>query len=100
MLPKSPVIKGFEDLEIIIVKDQPEYLSLPSIFLGDKVGTIINRWKLTWKERIRIFLKGDLYLEIMTFNHFLLPIRPSVEAPEIKRVEGNTSTIFNKIKFK
>lgn len=83
MKPVSPVMKGFEDLEVIYAKDQPEYLPLPVIRLID--GHLITRWRLTFKERLRVLLHGDLYLQVHTFSKPLQPLKLSVEPPEMER---------------
>lgn len=82
MHPASPVIKGHE--EVVYAKDQPEYLPLPAIRQSD--GCIVTRWQMTWRERIKALLTGSVYLEVLTFNQRLQPVKISVDVPEI---EGN-----------
>jgi len=84
MTPQSPVVKGSEDLEAVYAKDQPEYLPLPALPVDD--GTrIITRWKLTLRERVRLLLTGDLYLQVLTFRRPLQPVALSVEAPVLQK---------------
>lgn len=61
--------------QVVFAKDQPEYLPLPANFDGQEVET---KWKLSWSERLRILLTGNLYLSLLTFGKPLQPIRLSV----------------------
>jgi hypothetical protein len=80
MTPVSPVLKLFPaELDRVWAKDQPEYLPLPSVVCDD--GTVITRWRMTWRERWLAFWRGDLYLSQLTFNGPLQPQRPSIDAP-------------------
>lgn len=58
---------------IIYAKDQPQYIPLPAI--KSQYGTVITKWKLTWKERFRILLTGELGVLIKTFNDPIQPIK-------------------------
>jgi len=82
MKPVSPVLPMRRDLkqyETVIAKDQPEYNPLPSMIALD--GTVTTRWYLSFTERIKVLLFGDVYLQIMTFNKPLQPIKLSVDQP-------------------
>jgi hypothetical protein len=93
MKPFSPVLKGFEDIERLLAKDQMEYYQpLPVIWCHDDSGNVVSRWKLTWKERFRIFFHGDLYLQQLTFwpipsSGKFQPQLPSVKPPILQRIE-------------
>ena len=81
MTPIDPMI---EELELrVYAKDQPEYLPLPS--RADANGTVVTCWKLTWRERLTVLLRGTFYLTLMTFNKPLQPIRCSIDKPEVER---------------
>ena len=84
MKPISPVMKRFKHLEVVYAKDQPEYLPLPALPVnpGDETGTVITRWRLTWRERLRVLFGGDLYLWMLTFNKPLQPVRPTFDLPK------------------
>lgn len=84
MEPMSPVLPSqakAKELEVIFAKNQPEYRPLPAIKVTD--GTVITRWKLTWKERIKLLFSGNLFFQQLTFNDPLQPQLPSVEEPLI-----------------
>lgn len=81
MKPVSPVFQGRDLPEVVFAKDQPQYLQLPAYVDSD--GDVVTRWKLTWRERLRVALLGEVYLSIMTFNHPLQPVRLEVKPPEL-----------------
>jgi type II secretory pathway component PulM len=78
--PVSPVIPGLERDEVICAKDQPEYGQLPSLQYAD--GTVLTRWRLTWRERLLVLLRGDVYLSVLTFNRGLQPVLIEIERPQ------------------
>ena len=91
MKPVSPVLPG--QPEVVYAKDQPQYNLLPAIKGID--GMVITRWKLSWKERLIVLLNGDIYLQVLTFNRPLQPVKLSVEPPELMIVDTASKPIFN-----
>jgi len=80
----TPIDPDIKELEIrIYAKDQPEYLPLPSRV--DRNGVVITCWKLTWRERLTILLRGTFFLTLLTFNHPLQPIQCSIDKPEVEK---------------
>lgn len=82
MKPISPVFpdkKGIQ--EVVFADDQPEYLPLPAH--RDNYGTVTARWHMSWRERVRVLLSGDIWLSILTFNHPLQPHTISTTPPEV-----------------
>jgi hypothetical protein len=79
--PISPSIPGFD--EIVLAKDQPQYIPLPAVPYADQHEQIrvLTRWRLTDEERAAIANGVDLWLELMTFGEPLQPVRLSVECP-------------------
>ena len=71
----------FLGYDCIYAEHQPEYLPLPAHKSKDSEGTVTTCWKLTWRERWKIFMCGCLYLQTLTFNTPLQPLRPSVLNP-------------------
>jgi hypothetical protein len=76
----------FEGYNIIIAKDQKEYLPLPAFHSNiynreDETGNVVSCWKLTWRERVKLLFTGRLYLSQLTFNQPLQPQRPHIENP-------------------
>jgi hypothetical protein len=80
MQPVSPVIPNADVSEVTYAKDQPEYLPLPAVKLED--GTVLTRWVLSEEEKRRILEQGYIYLEVLTFNRPLQPLRLSAEVPD------------------
>jgi hypothetical protein len=78
MKPIIPVCPGFE-LPVTVYAKDPQYLQLPCY--KDEDGTVMTRWKLTFKERIKILLYGNLWLTVLTFNKSLQPINLTVDCP-------------------
>lgn len=89
MKPVSPVIPSLEHLEIVIAKDQPEYLPLPALPL-DSGMEVLTRWQLTLRERIGLIFGRDIFLHIWTFRRPLQPVMLSTQPPylEVKGLEG------------
>ncbi len=81
MKPITPVVPGFDLPVTEFAKDQPEYITLPSFRTGDPDGRVVTRWRLTFRERLRILLTGDLWLSLLTFNHPLQPVKLDTECP-------------------
>jgi hypothetical protein len=77
-----PIDPNIEELELrVYAKDQPQYLPLPARV--DPEGAVVTCWKLTWRERLTLLLRGTLFLTLLTFNNPLQPIRCSVDKPEL-----------------
>lgn len=76
VLPKQPMF-----IETIIAKDQPEYQPLPAVITTD--GTVISRWSLTWRERLRVLWTGSLWFQQLTFGYPLQPQLPQVKEPTL-----------------
>lgn len=74
MTPVSPVILGLEDHEILIAKDQPEYIPLPALRLNGPEKPVMSRWRLTPEEKLKIEQGGDIVLTLLTFGSPLQPI--------------------------
>jgi hypothetical protein len=77
--PIAPVVPGLDLPVVTFAEDQPEYLPLPA--WRDANGTVVTRWRLSLKERIRVLFTGDLWLTLMTFNHPLQPVKLTTDCP-------------------
>jgi hypothetical protein len=89
MQPVSPVLPDicyFEGKEIVIAKDQPQYTPLPAIIAKPYVFT---RWRLSWRERLRILFSGNLWLVLMTFGKPLQPVRLETQSPYRQAAEAH-----------
>ena len=86
MKPAIPIIPGHDLPATNFAESQDEYQTLPAFRQDD--GTVLTRWRLTWKERLTIFLRGDLYLFTLTFNEPLQPVSLQVERPRMSDDPG------------
>lgn len=92
--PVSPIVPGLNLPEVVYAKNQPEYIQLP-VFKQEEDGLILCRWKLSWKERILSLLTGNVYLEVLTFNHPLQPLKLYVEKPQFEDKYLTTKPIIS-----
>lgn len=81
MKPIAPIIPGHSLPVTEIAKSQDEYQTLPAWV--DTDGTVLTRWRLTWRERLRVLLSGDIYLWVMTFGRPLQPVMLEAEKPKV-----------------
>lgn len=93
MYPTSPVLplrnKFYSKVpEVVYAKDQPEYTPLPAVRTVQ--GEVITRWKLTFRERLVVLFSGNIWLNLLTFNNPLQPIKLSVIEPEVNVITNPT----------
>ncbi len=85
MTPVTPVIPDKKLREFTFAEHQDQYENLPTYKYDDAEGTVLSRWKLSWRERLRILFTGDMYLRVMTFNRPLQPVMLQVEKPDLEK---------------
>ncbi len=74
----------FPGRNVIYAEHQDEYLPLPAYRVPqDEYGTAVCCWKLTWRERFRVLLRGRVWHKMLTFNQPLQPQLLSATKPEI-----------------
>lgn len=78
MLPVSPVIKGYEQHEVVFAKNQPEYLPLPALVLEGEEKPVVSRWRLDDEERKQIAAGADILLTQNIFTDLYHPVRLEV----------------------
>ena len=61
----------FKEQNIVFARDQPEYKPLPAF--KDKNGEVVSCWELSFRERIRVLLNGNIWLCLSSFNQPLTP---------------------------
>lgn len=81
MKPVTPILPGIDLPISIYAETQPEYQNFPLFKYPD--GDVLSRWRLTWKERIKILFTGNVYLYVSTFNRSLQPIMLQVDKPKM-----------------
>lgn len=79
MKPITPIVPGFDLPVTVFAKDQPDYLPLPAFRCED--GAVVTRWRLTFGERLKILLSGDLWLTVLTFHRPLQPVKLTTACP-------------------
>jgi len=67
----------FPEQNIIIAKDQPEYIPLPAFVSQNSQGEIVSCWKMPLRQRLRFLFTGRLYVSTWTFHSPLQPLRLS-----------------------
>jgi hypothetical protein len=80
----SPVLPTSPDFpETVLAKDQVEYKPLPvaHIEYADGVRSMISCYRLTWRERITILLRGKVWWEQLTFGDPLQPQKMYLSEP-------------------
>jgi hypothetical protein len=78
----TPIAPGLDLPVTIFAKDQPQYNQLPAYV--DSQGAVITRWKLTWRERLRILFSGNLWLIVLTFGRPLQPVKLETACPHFE----------------
>lgn len=81
MKPVSPVLPQSEGIEVVLGKDQPQYIPLPAIYLDRPDCPMITRWQLTEEEREMIAQGADIILQQLTFQHPFQPVNLQVVMP-------------------
>ena len=61
---------NFEEANVILGKNQPEYENLPAMIQGDKVVTC---WELSEEEKEAIMKEGKIWMSTLTFGR---PFQP------------------------
>lgn len=71
----------FKECNFVYAEDQPEYLNLPCHKAKD--GMVTSCWKFSLLERIKMILSGKIYLQVLTFNKPLQPLKMLVNKPQL-----------------
>jgi hypothetical protein len=82
MEPVSPVMPGSEPIEVVLGKDQPQYIPLPAVYLDTNARPMITRWRLTEEERDAIANGADIVMQQLTFRNPYQPVNLQVVFPE------------------
>lgn len=73
--------RSIEGEQAVYAANQPEYQPLPVWAKPD--GTVVSRWRLTWRERLAALFGRDLYVEVLTFYRPLQPIFMAFSEDEV-----------------
>lgn len=75
--------KKFKEANVTFAEDQPEYKPLPAFKAQSPQGEVITCWNLTFRERLRILFKGEIWLCLLTFNKPLTPTFLTTQKSEV-----------------
>ena len=75
--------KKFKECNVTFAENQPEYLPLPAYKDNGKEGYVITCWALSFRERLRILFKGEVWLNLLTFNKPLTPSFMTTKKTEV-----------------
>ncbi len=74
----------FPEQTTTYAKDQPQYSPLPAhIDRADPNGTVTCCWRMSWRERLTVLVKGVIWHQVWTFHKPLQPQLLTVDKPEL-----------------
>jgi len=73
----------FKECNSTYAKEQPEYSPLPAHKSLD--GMVTTCWSFSFMERIKILIFGKLFLQILTFNKPLQPLKMEIDKPIMEK---------------
>ena len=65
----------FKEQNVVLAKDQPQYMPLPVHVMDTPEREIISCWKLTEEERVELLSTGEIWVCQLTFGGPLQPQR-------------------------
>lgn len=71
----------FKEQNIVFARNQPGYKPLPAF--KDEHGEVVSCWNLTFKERLRVLLTGNIWLCLSSFNKPLTPSFMTTKKSEV-----------------
>lgn len=75
----------FEGSNCTYAEDQEEFLSLPAHKAPNERCIVTTCWRLTWRERLLVLVRGRLWFQQMTWSQPLQAQKPAVHPPELER---------------
>lgn len=74
---------NFEEANIKIAENQPEYDTLPAKVYDDQFGEVISCWELTDEELEHIKKTKQIWVSVLTFRKGIAPMMLMSEKPEM-----------------
>ncbi len=71
----------FRQQNIVFAKNQPPYLPLPAYRDDKQGGRIFHCWKLSFRERVKIFFTGKIWVNVLNFGRAPQPIKLMIDNP-------------------
>ncbi len=63
----------FKGCNTVMGEQQEEYQDLPAMRFNDRDGTVLFCWYLSWRERLKVLLTGQVWHYVLTFHKPLQP---------------------------
>lgn len=70
----------FDEVNVVLGENQPEYMPLPAAVVGDKVVTC---WELSEEEKAQVMKEGKIWLATLTFGQPFQPTLMSVDKDDV-----------------
>jgi hypothetical protein len=75
MKPISPVIKGYQQHEVIFDgKEKGVYIPLPALVLKEPGKPVLSRWTFTQEERQKVAKGADILFTQLIFDELYHPV--------------------------
>lgn len=71
----------FTGCNIIFAESQKEYYNLPAYKAED--GMVLSCWKLSFIDKIKVILTSKIFLQVLTFNEPLQPLKMLSRKPKL-----------------
>lgn len=86
--------KNFKEANVTFAANQPGYKPLPAFKNVSPDGEVVSCWNLTFRERLRVLFKGEIWLCLLSFNKPLTPSFMTTQKSEVLSINeyGNSST--------
>jgi hypothetical protein len=78
----SPVMPGSEEIEVVLGKNQPQYMPLPVVYCDSPALPMVSRWRLDDEERAKIAAGADIVLQQLTFRKKFQPVNLQIVMPD------------------
>lgn len=74
----------------VAAEHQPPYDPLPIFHVpGQPYGIVTSCWGLTWRERLRVLFTGAIWVQQMTFDRPIQPMKLTVEPPSLSALASS-----------
>ena len=87
--------KEFKHQNVVFAENQPEYTPLPALKIKSKQGEVVFCMGLSFYERLRVLIFGEIWVSLMTFNN---PLTPSFHSTIRKDVYSHPDDNINQFR--
>jgi hypothetical protein len=75
-------MRGSKSIEVLLGADQPQYETLPALYLDTVSRPMVTRWRFSKEERQAIAEGADIVLQQLTFGSLFQPVNLQVVMPD------------------